>query len=310
MMRFAGFLGVIVFCGASLAFAQGGDSVLRAVEVEDGATTTGTSSENDAGRLGLIETLTTTKPDLTVPEAEPEKTEIQILLEERPIERPGVFSFLAYWVQEAISLGIPANTIVLILLIPVLATIVTFVRVIIGLPSLEMLVPIALTYAFVAVGITVGTIILCAVILASVVSRVLLKHVQIMYFPKRALSHFLLAFFVFAALTTAIQLDIQSIRDLSIFPILIIALLGDSIVAVHARKTLFETISIASVTIGVSLLGYGIATSVIVRDVLILWPELVLLTIVLNVLMGRYFGLRATELFRFSTLTRHVEQGK
>jgi hypothetical protein len=273
------------------------------------ATTTATTTETEE-RPGIIETLTTPKPDLTVPEDEPEKNDIQILLENRPVESPGIFSFMAYWVQEAIALGIPANTILLILLIPVLATIVTFVRVVIGLPSLEMLVPIVLTYAFVAVGITVGMIILVAVVLASFVSRTLLRSVPIMYFPKRSISHFFLAFFVFAALTLAIQFDLQSIRELSIFPILIITLLGDSIVTVQLRKTLWETLSIASVTVGIALLGYVIATSVAVRDSLILWPELVLLTIFVNVMVGRYFGMRLTEIVRFRSLIPEQEGEK
>jgi hypothetical protein len=290
-------VGVVCIAGcAPVAHAQEAGVVPSAPE----ATTTATSTEEE--RPGLIETLTTPKPDLTVPEAEPERNEIQLLLENRPVAQPGVLSFMAYWVQEAIALGIPANTILLILLIPVLATLVAFVRVVIGLPSLEMLVPIVLTYALVAVGITVGMIILTAVVLASFVSRTLLRNVPIMYFPKRSISHLFLAFFVFAALTIAIQLDVQSIRELSIFPILIITLLGDSIVTVQLRKTLLETLSIASVTVGLALLGYVVATSVVVRDTLILWPELVLLTVLVNVLIGRYLGMRLTELVRFHSL--------
>jgi hypothetical protein len=293
-----------LLCAAIFFASVGAVTVAGAQEIAtqqvDSATSTATTTEE---RPSIIETLTTPKPDLTVPEAEPEKTGVQLLLEQRSVEDPNILSFMAYWVQKAIALGIPANTIVLILLIPILATIVTFVRVVVGLPSLEMLVPIALTYAFVAVGITLGMIILLAVICASVTSRILLKRVQIMYFPKRALSHLFLAFFVFAALTVAIQLDIQSIRELSIFPIIIITLLGDAIVTVQMRKTLMETLSVASVTVAVSLFGYGIATSIAVRDALILWPELILATILLNVLMGRYFGMRLTELVRFKTLT-------
>jgi hypothetical protein len=249
-----------------------------------------------------LEVFTTPKQDLTKPEEDTEKTEIQTVLEKRPIDTPGVFNFIAYWVQKAIVLGIPANTIVLNFLIPVLATLVTFVRVVIGLPSLEMLVPIVLAFAFVAVGITAGLIILSAVVLATFVSRTLLRRVPIMYFPKRSLSHLFLAVFVFAALTISIILDLQSIRDLSIFPILILTLLGDSIVSVQLRKTMRETILITSVTIGLALVGYMLATSVTVRNLLILWPELILLTVPINFMLGRYFGLRLSEVFRFRAL--------
>ncbi len=282
-----------------------------ATEADEGSTTksviatTSTSTIRDTDEFiesGIIEALTTPKKDLTKPEEDTEKTEIQTLIEKRHVKKPGFFNFMAYWVQKAISLGIPSNTIVLIFLIPVIATLITFVRVVIGLPSLEMLVPIVLAFAFVAVGITAGLIILGAVVLASFVSRTLLRRVPIMYFPKRSLSHLLLAIFVFAALTISIILDIESIRELSIFPILILTLLGDSIVSVQLRKSMKDTILITFVTIGLALIGYLLATSVTVRNLLILWPEVVLITIPINFVIGRYFGLRLSEVFRFKAL--------
>lgn len=292
--------GFAFVCAAAVlpVFAQETNDADAAVAT---GTATATTTE-DGIPGGILNVLTTPKQDLTKPEDQPQKDEIQVLLERRPVKEPSVFGFFAYWVQKAISLGIPANTIVLILLIPVIATLVTFVRVVIGLPSLEMLVPIVLSFAFVAVGITAGLIILGAVVLASFVSRTLLRQVPIMHFPKRSLSHLFLAFFVFAALTLSIILDIGAIRELSIFPILILTLLGDSIVSVQLHKTLRDTLVVTSVTIGVALVGYLLATSLAVRDLVILWPELILLTIPVNLALGRYFGLRLAEVLRFRTL--------
>ncbi len=293
-----------LFLRADFVFAEGVVDVASTSDNAASSTDVSASSTASDGVVDstILEVFTTPKQDLTKPEEDTEKTEIQTVLEKRPIDAPGVFNFIAYWVQKAIALGIPANTIVLIFLIPVLATLVTFVRVVIGLPSLEMLVPIVLAFAFVAVGITAGLIILSAVVLATFVSRTLLRRVPIMYFPKRSLSHLFLAVFVFAALTISIILDLQSIRDLSIFPILILTLLGDSIVSVQLRKTMRETILITSVTIGLALVGYMLATSVTVRNLLILWPELILLTVPINFMLGRYFGLRLSEVFRFRAL--------
>lgn len=283
-------------------------STLSSTEIEQNEDGNATSSRTVRVDNSIIEVLTSPKQDLTKPEEEIGKTQIQELIEKRPVVTPGVFSFFAYWVQKAIALGIPANTIVLIFLVPVIATLIAFVRVVIGLPSLEMLVPIVLSFAFVAVGITAGLIILSAVILASFVSRTLLRNVPIMYFPKRSLSHLFLAIFVFAALTLAIILDFESIRNLSIFPVLILTLLGDSVVSVQLRKTVRETVLITSVTLGLALAGYALATSVTIRDLLILWPELILLTVPVNFLLGRYFGLRLSELFRFRTLESYASE--
>lgn len=307
LLSIAVMTGLFFFSG--LVQAQTENSEFRfATSSVESATSSSSSTEelfstSTITAIGLLEALTNApKQDLTKPEEQPQKNEIQILLEKRPEKELTFFNFFAFWVQSAIELGIPANTIVLILLIPVIAMLVTFMRVIIGLPSLEMLVPIVLSFAFVAVGITAGLIILSAVILASFVSRGMLRRVPIMFFPKRSLSLFLLSIFVFAALTISIKLDIEAIRNLSIFPILILTLLGDLIVTVQLRKTLSDTVIITVVTIGLGLVGYLLATSITVRDLIILWPELILLTIPLNLLLGRYFGLRLMEVFRFRSL--------
>lgn len=108
--------------------------------------------------------------------------------------------------------------------------------------------------------------------------------------------------FVLAALTIAVFFEFERIVTVSIFPILILMLLGDSIVSVQLTKSLSETVSISATTIALGLLGYALAMSETVRDTLLLYPELVLFTIPLNILVGRYFGLRLTEYVRFNNL--------
>jgi hypothetical protein len=170
---------------------------------------------------------------------------------------------------------------------------------VIGLPTVDMLVPIALAFAFVSVGIGVGLFILGAVVLASYVAKMLVSNVRMMFYPKRSLSLLILSIFVFAALTASLFFEYEQVLSLSIFPILILILLGDSIVSVQLHKSLTETLTITSTTLLLGLLGYLLATSEVVRNYLIVYPELVLLVIPLNIAIGRYFGLRLTEVFRF-----------
>jgi len=240
--------------------------------------------------------------DITKPEELPEKVAILTLFADRRVESPSIWSFMAYWVQQTVMLGVPANTIVLILLAPIISTIVAFVRVVVGLPTLELFVPIALAFAFVAVGLVLGMIILVSVILASYVARVILKQMSLMFFPKRSLSMLFLSVFVFAGLTLAVVFDIESVRNVSIFPVLILMLLGDSIVSVQLYKSLSETTVITLVTMVLGVMGFVLATSVIVQSSLILYPEIVFLTIPANFLIGSYFGLRLTEYLRFNSL--------
>lgn len=293
---------VFIFCAPVFVSAQTNAST-TAVEKT-------TASMNDEARQEASTTAnlisekipSTDIKDITKPEELPEKVAILTLFADRRVESPSLWSFMAYWVQQAVMLGVPANTIVLILLAPIISTIVAFVRVVVGLPTLELFVPIALALAFVAVGLTLGMIILASVILASYVSRLILKQMSLMFFPKRSLSMLFLSIFVFAGLTLAVVFDIESVRNVSIFPLLILMLLGDSIVSVQLYKSLSETTIITLVTMVLGVMGFVLATSAIVQSSLILYPEIVFLTIPANFLIGRYFGLRLTEYLRFNSV--------
>lgn len=241
--------------------------------------------------------------DLTKPEDLPEKVAIITLFEARQVDELSFFNAIAYWVQETVRSGIPANTVYLILLTPILALLVSFVRVVIGLPTLDMLVPIALSFAFVAVGIEVGLLVLLAILFAAYLAKKSLSGFRIMFYPKRSLSMFFLATAVFAALTIGLVLQFEQILSLSIFPVLILMLLGDLIVSVQLHKSSQETLLITGTTIAIGLIGFFIATSNVIQNTLILYPELVLLVIPANILIGRYFGLRVLEVFRFNKVT-------
>ena len=248
------------------------------------------------------------KDDITKPEEGDEKDEFLALFANRPLEEPTVFNFMGYSVQYAVKEGVPANTIILILLLPFLATFYVFVRHVIGLPGLEMLVPIALSITLVSTGISAGAVLLITILLASTIARIMLKRVRIMQLPKMALSILVVSLFVFASLTISASVGMLTVTQLSIFPVLLLILLGEKIVSLQLSRSATETFQIATVTIFMGLLGFGILSSEVIRRVILLYPEIILILIPLNLLMGRYFGLRLTEVYRFSRLRKYANQ--
>jgi len=245
------------------------------------------------------------KEDITKPEEEAEKGQILDLFANRPISNLTPFNFIAFTVQYAVGVGVPANTIVLILLLPFLATLVAFVRHIIGLPSLDLLVPIALSITLVSTGIIAGSILLFAILLASSIGRFVLKRVRIMQLPKKALSILIVAIFVFASLVISAANGILSVKQLSIFPILLLVLLGEKIISLQLTRSFTETLTITAVTISIGLLGFFILSTEIFRQAILLYPEIIVLLIPANFSIGRYFGLRLTEIYRFSYIKKH-----
>ena len=245
------------------------------------------------------------KGDVTQPEEEEEKREFLRLFKNRPADEPTITNFMAWAVQYAVKSGVPANTIILILLLPFLASIVAAFRHIIGLPSLGLLVPIAFSITLLATGISAGAILLAAILLASGLARFLLKRLRIMQLPKMALSMLVVAIFIFIALTGSAAAGILTVKQLSIFPVLLFILLSDRIVALLLERSTSETIQITLITLILGLLGFFLLSFEPIQHFIILYPESVLLLIPIDIIIGRYFGLRVSEYFRFAPLKQH-----
>jgi hypothetical protein len=243
--------------------------------------------------------------DITKPEEDKEKEEILALFQKRPIEEFNALNVVAFIVQNSVKAGVPSNTVILILLLPLLATIIAFLRHVVGIPSLELILPIALSITLLATGITTGLVLLLTILIASTIARFILKKIRIMQLPKLALSMFVVALFVFLSLTVMATTQVLNVSQISIFPILLLILLSERIVALQIERSNQDTIIITTATIALALVGLFLFSNTIVRDFVILYPESMFLLIPLNIAIGRYFGLRVSEYFRFDPLIRH-----
>lgn len=243
---------------------------------------------------------------ITNPEQANEKQQVlNTLFEKRKADQLTITNFSAFAIQYAVKAGVPANTIVLILLLPLLATIVVAFRYLVGLSGIGLLVPIALSITLLATDVTPGFIMLAAIILASLVSRFFLRRFPIMQMPKVALSMLMVSLFLLVALTLSSIYGIIDVRNLSIFPILLFILLSDRIVTLFLERELAETIQTTTITLFLAILGFLLLTWEQLRQFALLYPEFILLIIPINILIGRYFGLRMTEYLKFQPILKH-----
>lgn len=274
-----------------------------ATEEANFATASSTFASPSAEELERLESLR--REDITRPEVIVDQSEFNQLFSRRPVAQLNWYNWAAFTVQYAVLKGVPANTIILILLLPFLATIVAFSRHILGLPSLGILVTSALSVTLVATGITVGTVLLATILFASILARLILKKVRIMQMPKMALSVWVVSVCVLGALVAGASANFLTVKQLSIFPVLLLILLSERIVALQLERSLQETALISVTTLGLGILGFLLLSYPMFREFILVYPESIASLIILNVLIGRYFGLRLTEYFRFSSIREH-----
>jgi len=260
------------------------------------------ASAKEAAEIAKIQ-----QQDVTRPEG-PEDEQALNLFKQRSAEKLDGWNIMAFLVQSSVKSGVPSRTVILILLLPMLATIIAFIRHVIGLPSIGMLVPVALSITLLSTGITAGLILLATIIFSSTVARILLKKVRIMQLPKMAFSMFIVSIFLFLTLTVSAMAGILVVKQLSIFPVLLLILLSEQIISVQQERSAQEMIIISMVTFAIGILGFLLLSSTHLRNTILLYPEFILVLIPLNIIVGRYFGLRLMEYFRFSSIIRHASK--
>jgi len=97
------------------------------------------------------------------------------------------YNFLEYAIRHAVSNGVPASTLVLVLLFPTIASIIAASRHIIGLRGFGIYIPAVLSVALVSTGLVAGTIIFLAIITIALFSQRILKILRLSYLPRTAL---------------------------------------------------------------------------------------------------------------------------
>ncbi len=214
-------------------------------------------------------------------------------------------NFIKYAIRGAVSSGVPANTIVLLLLLPLVASVIAAGRNIIGIRGFGIFLPAALAVTLVATGPIVGLGLFLAIVAVSTLARVLLRRakVKLGYLPRMALILWFVAVGVLGILFAAPFINFSSLGEVSIFPILILTLLAEDFTRVQLGKSVRTAIDLTSETLLLSLVSYLLLIIRPIQEFALLNPEVFLLGVfVFDIALGRYSGLRLLELWRFRKL--------
>ena len=251
------------------------------------------------------ETITPTPvPDLT------EKTKetlgpLEALLESQELGPIWPFNPIKYAIRGAVEAGVPANTIVLLLLLPVIAAIIAAARHIVGLRGFGIFLPAALAVTFVATGPLVGIGLFLAIVAVSVSARMILRKtkVKLQYLPRMAILLWLVVLAVLGILFAAPLIKAPQLTKVSIFPVLILALLAEDFTRVQLGKSAETAINLTSETLVLALVSYIFLTLESLQKFSLLNPEILLVSVfALDFILGKYAGLRLMEFWRFRKL--------
>jgi len=120
--------------------------------------------------------------------------------------------------------------------------------------------------------------------------------------PRTALVLWLVALTVFSLLLVSpqlIQFEIN-LAALSIFPILVLILLSENFIEAQLAGTRSRAIELTIETVLLAVLSTIFMRAEIVQRFVIIYPELTIITVLaIDILVGRFKGLRLAEYLRF-----------
>ncbi len=210
-----------------------------------------------------------------------------------------------YAIRGSVSSGVPANTIVLLLLLPFVAFIIAFTRNVVGIRGFGIFLPAALSVVFVATGPIVGIGIFLIIVAVSTAMRVLLRKLKfrLQYLPRMSLILWAVVVGVLGVLFAAPVLRFPDLANVSIFGVLIMILLAEDFTRIQLGKSVNTALNLTVETLILSLISFFFLTLKPLQHYVLLNPEISLLGIAgADLLLGKYTGLRIMEFYRFRKL--------
>lgn len=246
----------------------------------------------------------TAAPDIT------QKTEstlgpLEKILREQVLGSVWPYNPLKHAIRGAVSAGVPANTIVLLLLLPIVTFVIAFSRNVVGIRGFGIFLPAALAVTFVATGPVIGIGLFLVIVLVSTATRMILRKlkVKLQYLPRMSLILWAVVLGVLGVLFAAPLIRFSSLANVSIFAVLILVLLAEDFIRVQLGKSVKTALHLTTETLILALISYLFLTLGALQKFVLLNPEVTLLSVgVLDFALAKYSGLRLMELYRFRKL--------
>lgn len=213
-------------------------------------------------------------------------------------------------IQFMMTEGVPRQTILMILMVPIVATIIAISRQVVGLKGFGIYTPLIITFAFYETGLKYGLTIFAAVLISGTLSRLIIKPFRFLYFPRMAMVTTIVALSTLVLLAEGAYSRRTGLISVSILPILIIITLVERFVATQIEKGPRTAVTLTIETLIVSIIGFYIISWRALHTALLEYPWIALLTLIVNIFLGKWTGLRILEYFRFREVIKNVELPK
>lgn len=194
------------------------------------------------------------------------------------------------------------NMLNILLLIPFGALVTAFLRNVVGLQTFGTFSPMLLALAFCEVTMGFGLLIFLVIFFMGWLLRKALDALKILFIPKLSIILSATVIMVLLIMMVGFNLGVKRMYYVSIFPLVIISWIIERFTISQLEDGTIPALKLGFSTLLTAVILYYFMNLHILRLYLFAFPELILAMIGGLLLIGRYTGLRLTEVLRFKEL--------
>lgn len=201
-----------------------------------------------------------------------------------------------------VDAGLSLDLLMILLLLPVGATVVVFFRNVVGLETYGTFLPALIAAACLSTGLTWGLAAFFAVTLTVAVLHVPLEQWGLLHTPRMAI---LMAFVVIQLLlmtAVGVHLGWFNLSYMILFPVVILTSAAERFASHLTEDGPKKAAKVSSMTALVITGSYSVMGLPALGLSFLAFPELLLVVIAINLWLGRWVGIRLTEYARFRWL--------
>jgi len=191
-----------------------------------------------------------------------------------------------------------------LLLTPVGAFLIVFLRNVVGFKTFGTFMPILIALAFRETKLLWGMVLFTLVVGLGLTIRFYLEYLKLLLVPR--LASVLTIVIMLMALVSLLthKLGIDRGVSVALFPMVILTMTVERMALVWEEAGPLEAMQQGLGSLLVAALAFVIMSDSVMRHIVFVFPELLLIVLAANLLLGRYTGYRLTELWRFRAALR------
>ncbi len=191
-----------------------------------------------------------------------------------------------------------------VLMLPLGALVVAFMRVVIGVPTFGTFMPILIALAFRETQLIWGLALFLTLVFVGLSLRLALAQLRLLLVPRLAAILVVVVCLMLAVTVLSFRLGVEQGLSIALFPMVILAMTIERMSIVWEERGFVETAKETLGSLVVAICGYYVMNEPHLDHLMFYFPELLLVVLAATLLLGAYSGYRLTELFRFGALSR------